>query len=428
MRKIKGLRWYMLALMALGTLVNYVDRNTLSVLAPILQKDLHFSPKEYSYVVAAFQFCYSFVQPVAGFVTDLIGLRFGYFLFAMVWGTAAALHAMAGNWSVMAAFRGLLGMSEAAAIPAGVKTATVWFPAKERSIAASLFNMGGMIGATITPPLVIWLSLVWGWRFAFLATGCLGWAVALLWLLVYRNPERHTRLSDEEKAYINNGREPAPALGEAQPKPSVTAIISKPRFWGIAAARFLTEPAWQTFSFWIPLYMVSSRHMDIKQFALFAWLPFLAADLGALAGGFLSPFFMRHIRLSLINSRIATVGVGAVCMIGPGLIGMANSPIIAILLFSVGGFAHQTLSGGLFALTSDTFEKKEVGTATGFCGMAGALGGMGFSLIIGQLATAIGYEPLFVCLSVFDITAFLLVCLVLGERKGAALKLGAAGD
>jgi Major Facilitator Superfamily len=162
--------------------------------------------------------------------------------------------------------------------------------------------------------------------------------VAFLWFLLYRNPEHHHRLSDEERAYIV-GDEPVEQL----PNPSMKAVLVKGQFWGIATARFLTEPAWQTFSYWIPLYMVTARGMDIKQFALFAWLPFLGADLGCILGGYLSPFFANRFRMSLVNSRIA--GIGAFCMIGPGLIGLVSSPITAILLFSVGGFAHPMLSG-----------------------------------------------------------------------------------
>jgi len=168
--------------------------------------------------------------------------------------------------------------------------------------------------------------------------------------------------------------------------------------------------------------------MDIKQFALFAWLPFLGADLGGILGGYLSPFFSRTFKMSLVNSRIAGIGVGALCMIGPGLIGLVSSPYTAIFLFSVGGFAHQMLSGLLYALVTDTFEKQDVATATGFGGMAGYLGGMTFSLMIGQLAQTIGYEPLFVCLSVFDIAAFVIVLLVLGERGRRVAAPGSVVD
>ncbi len=412
MNKVRGLRWYILVLVMLGTVVNYIDRNTLGVLAPILKEKLSFTTEQYSYIVAAFQVSYSLMQPIAGYITDFIGLRTGYFLFALLWGTACALHAIAGNWQAMAFFRAMLGVGEAAAIPSGVKTSTLWFPPKERSVATGWFNTGSSVGAMIAPPLVIWLALTWSWQIAFMITGLMAVGVAFLWFLLYRNPEHHHRLSDEERAYIV-GDEPVEQL----PNPSMKAVLVKGKFWGIATARFLTEPAWQTFSYWIPLYMVTARGMDIKQFALFAWLPFLGADLGCILGGYLSPFFANRFRMSLVNSRIAGIGIGALCMIGPGLIGLVSSPIAAIFLFSLGAFAHQMLSSLLYALVTDVFEKQDVATATGFGGMAGYLGGTLFSLLIGALANTIGYEPLFVCLSIFDIIAFIVIWMVIGERR-----------
>ena len=412
MRTIRNLRWYILVLVGLGTLVNYIDRNTLGVLAPVLRQELNFTTEQYSFIVASFQICYSLMQPVAGYLIDFIGLRSGYFLFALLWGTAAVLHAFAGSWQSMAMFRGMLGLAEAAAIPGAVKTVSIWFPPKERSIAAGWFNTGSSVGAMITPPLVVWLSVTWGWQEAFVVTGGMAVLVAVIWLVFFRTPEQHPYLSAAEREYITPG-------GETKlPKPSVGKILGRKQFWGIAAARFLTEPAWQTFSFWIPLYMVSTRGMDIKQFALFAWLPFLGADLGCIVGGYLAPFFHRR-GLTLTNSRIAGIAVGAVCMIGPGLIGMVSSPIMAILLFSLGGFAHQMLSSLLYAVTADTFDKQEVATATGLAGMAGYFGGTLFTLVVGQLATTIGYEPLFACLSIFDLVAVLIVWFVLGDRGRA---------
>lgn len=412
MSKVKGLRWYVLALVSLGTVLNYVDRNTLGVLAPILREQLNFTAEHYSFVVAAFQLSYSFMQPLAGYIIDLIGLRFGFFLFAAIWGTACALHALAGSWQVMAVFRSMLGIGEAAGIPSCVKTATQWFPPKERSIATGWFNTGTSIGAMIAPPIVVGLSLTWGWQVAFLATGTSAVIFACFWVVLYRNPEDHRLLSEAEHNYIV-GDDPV----FQPPKPSVKAVLAKRQFWGIAVARFFTEPAWQTFSYWIPLYVVSSRGMDIRQFALFAWLPFLAADIGCIFGGYLSPFCSKRFGLSLINSRIAGIGIGGLSMIAPAFVGMAASPIIVIFLFSLGAFAHQTISTLLYALVTDTFEKQDVATATGCAGMAGYLGGTLFSLSIGQFATTIGYEPLFVCLSIFDIVAFCFVAALLGQRR-----------
>src|SRR3954469_14454355 len=202
MNKVRGLRWYILALVMLGTVVNYIDRNTLGVLAPVLTKELNFTTQQYSYIVAAFQISYSLMQPIAGFITDIIGLRLGYFLFALTWGTACALHAFAGSWQSMAGFRALLGIGEAAAIPSGVKMSTNWFPPQERSIATGWFNTGSSVGAMIAPPLVVWLSFPWVCQVPFMVTGSMAVGVAVLGGLLYRDPERHPRLSDEERAYI----------------------------------------------------------------------------------------------------------------------------------------------------------------------------------------------------------------------------------
>src|SRR3954466_14842125 len=305
MKKVHGLRWYILALVALGTIINYIDRNTLGILAPQLKEQLHFSTEQYSYVVSAFHLSYSLMQPIAGFITDLIGLKLGYALAAFLWGTAAALHAFSGSWQSMAFFRGLLGVSEAAAIPSGVKTSTLWFPAKERSVATGWFNTGSSVGAMIAPPLVVWLSLTWGWQVAFMVTGGMAVGVAFLWVLLYRNPEHHLRLSEEERSYIVGDQS-----GAQLPAPSVRDVLGTRKFWGIATARFLTEPAWQTFSYWIPLYTDTARGMDIKQFALFASLPFLAADLGCILSGYLSPFFANRFKMSLAAPRIAGPAFG----------------------------------------------------------------------------------------------------------------------
>jgi MFS transporter, ACS family, hexuronate transporter len=407
-----AIRWKMLALMLAGTVVIYVDRNVLGVLAPILQKELKFTTQEYSYVVSSFQIVYSFAQPVAGYLTDLIGPRLGYTVAALVWGVAAALHAFSAGWVSMAGFRALLGLSEAAAIPTGTKMSTIWFPSEERSIATGWFNSGSSIGAMITPPLVIWLSAAFGWRSAFALTGSLGILISIVWFLFYRDPDKHPNLSAEERDYIEAGRAPA-----FQTKPSFSAVLARPKFYSIALARFLTEPAWQTFAFWIPLYMVSVRGMNIKEFALFAWLPFLFSDLGCLFGGYLAPILNNRFRLQMVNARLTVISLGAFLMIGPALIHFAVNPIVAILCFSIGGFAHQMLSSMMYALMGDIVETADVATATGFAGMFGYLGGAIFTLIVGALATTIGYEPLFTMLFFFDVTAAAVLWIAIGARR-----------
>ncbi len=368
------------------------------MLAPQLKTGLHMTTQQYSYVVGAFQAAYTVMQPIAGFVVDRIGLRTGFALFGVAWSIANMLHALAAGWIGLALFRGLLGMSESAAVPAGIKAIAEWFPARERSVAVGWFNAGTSLGALLAPPIVVAVTLWADWRVAFVVTGALGLVWAAAWYAFYRSPEAHPAITPGERAMIAAGR-PAPQARRAKAR----EILGTKKFWAIAVPRFLAEPAWQTFSFWIPLYLATERGMDLKQIALFAWLPFLAADLGGVLGGYLSPFLVRRLRLPLIASRITGISLAAVLMIAPGCIGLAASPYAAIALFCVGGFAHQMISVLINTLSADVFSPEEVGTANGFVGQAGWVGGLLFSLLIGQLADTIGYGPLFGALAFFDL-------------------------
>jgi MFS transporter, ACS family, hexuronate transporter len=409
-----GLRWWIIALVCLGTIVNYLSRNALGVLAPQLKTMLHMSTQQYSYVVGAFQVGYTIMQPVCGVIIDLIGLRIGFAIFACLWSLVGCLHGFAGGWVSLAALRGLMGLSEAVAIPAGMKVVAEWFPNKEKSIAVGYFNAGTSLGSLLAPPLVIFLSLRYGWQTAFAVTGALGFVWAAMWYLFYRSPADHPGISQKERDEIIGGQTSIVGPG----KHGIKQVLRTRRFWAIAQARFFAEPAWQTFSFWIPLYLVTERHMDLKEIALFAWLPFLAADMGGLFGGYLSPFLMKHLRVPLIWSRIAGVALGAFMMIGPACIGWVASPYQAIALFCVGGFAHQMISALVNTLSADVFEPGEVGTASGFAGMAAWIGGLGFSLLVGALADTIGYKPLFAALGAFDLIGVtLLVILMRGYAR-----------
>ncbi|WP_460081385.1 MFS transporter [Pseudomonas sp. H3_H05] len=414
--KIKGIRWWMVGLVTAGLMVNYLARNTLSVAAPTLMSEMNISTEQYSHIVVAWQICYALMQPVAGYIIDAIGTKMGFAIFAFAWSIACAAAAMASGWQGLAFFRGLLGLTEAAGLPAAVKTSTEWFPAKERSVAIGWFNIGSSIGAVLAPPLVVWAILNSGWELAFLIVGGLGVAWTFLWLIFYKHPRDQKLLGDTERDYILSGQEahfqdPTPKKG------SWKRIIASRNFYAIASARILSEPAWQTFNAWIPLYLMTERHMNIKEIAMFAWLPFLAADLGCVLGGYLSPFFHKYCKVSLFTSRKMVLLFGASCMIGPACIGLVASPYTAIALLCIGGFAHQTLSGALYAITSDSFGKNEVATATGMGGMFGYLGAAAFTLLFGVMVTQIGYSPLFVLLAIFDVIAAFIVWTVARELK-----------
>lgn len=409
--KIKGIRWWMVSLVAAGLIINYLARNTLSVAAPTLMKDLNITTEQYSHVVVAWQLCYAFMQPVAGYVLDTVGTKLGFAAFALAWSLACAAAAWSTGWRSLAFFRGVLGIAEAAGIPAGVKATSEWFPAKERSVAIGWFNIGSSVGALLAPPLVVWALLHGQWQWAFLIVGVAGIVWSALWMLLYRHPQKQKLLSDAEREYILSGQEAKHSeLGSV--KRSWTAMLGSRDFWAIGIPRILSEPAWQTFNAWIPLYMMTERHMNLKEVALYAWMPFLAADIGCVLGGYLSPLFHKYAKVSLFTSRKLVFVVGALCMIGPACVRLVASPYAAVALLCVGGFAHQTLSGALYAITSDMFGKNEVATATGMGGMAGYLGAAAFTALFGVLVTQIGYSPLFVVLAVFDIIAAGVVCLL----------------
>jgi MFS transporter, ACS family, hexuronate transporter len=406
---MKGkLRWWIIGLVTLGTILNYLARSTLSVAAPTLKEEFSMSTQDYSWVVLAFQLAYTIMQTVAGSILDALGTRLGFFLFAIGWAFANMAHAFAtGTWS-LAFFRGLLGATEAAAIPAGAKTVSEWFPPKEKPLATSLFQMGTSVGNMIAPPLVAFCILYYGWESAFVVTGALSLVWAFLWYWGYRTPAEHSSLTDAERAHIEQGR-----ADDVCDKPATRTEVLKSRsFWAIAIPRFLAEPAWQTFNFFIPLYLVAVWKLELKDIALWAWLPFLAADFGSLAAGLLPNWLMKR-GASLITSRKITMTMGALCMIGPACIGLAGSPGLAIALFCIGGFAHQMLNGALLTLCTDVFDTKTVATASGMAGTIAWTGGMLFTFLIGQSADSYGYDPLFVALAALDLVGAVVLWVML---------------
>ncbi|AAM87149.1 MFS transporter [Yersinia pestis] len=415
MRKIKGLRWYMIALVTVGTILGYLTRNAIAVAAPTLQEQLHITTQQYSYIIAAYSAAYTLMQPVAGYVLDVMGTKVGYAMFAVMWAIFCMSTALASSWGGLAIARGAVGMAEAAMIPAGLKASSEWFPAKERSIAVGYFNVGSSIGGMIAPPLVVWAIVMHSWQMAFIITGVLSLIWAIAWLILYKHPKDQKRLSDEEREYILSGQEAQHSTANAK-KMSAMQIIRNRQFWGIAIPRFLAEPAWGTFNAWIPLFMFKAYGFNLKEIAMFAWMPMLFADVGCILGGYLPPLFQKYFKVNLIVSRKLVVTMGGVLMIGPGTIGLFTSPYAAIALLCIGGFAHQALSGALITLSSDVFGRNEVATANGLTGMAAWTASTLFALVVGALADTMGFSPLFAALAVFDLLAVVVIWTVLQDR------------
>ena len=413
MPKIKGLRWWMIGLIMCGSIINYLTRSSLAVAAPTLKTELGITTQQYSWIVGTFQGAIM-LQPFCGYVLDVIGLKRGYALFAIAWSLISMAHATAHNWQVLAVLRGLLGFSEGSANPAGMKATSEWFPAQERGLAGGVYNIGASFGSMLAPPLVAWAILQYNWQMAFVITGAIGLVWAAVWLLLYNSPEKHAALSPEEAKYIAAGQEKH--LQHDGTRPSVWTLLRRRNFWGIALPRFLADPTWGTLTFWLPLYLNTERHMDIKQIALFAWLPFLAADFGCIFGGMFSLWLQRYWRISLINARRAAFTLGAFTILSVGFVGFVESPYTAIALLSLAGFAHQTLSVTVITMSSDLFKKSEVATVAGMAGTFGNAGLLIFSLLIGALVVKIGYTPFFICLGLLDLVGAAVLWTVVTER------------
>lgn len=401
----------MIGLVMLGAVINYLTRSTLAVAAPTLLTDLNITTKEYSYITAAFQGAIM-LQPLCGYILDVIGLKFGFAMFAAAWSVICMAHGMATNWQSLAFLRGMLGLAEGSANPAGMKAVSEWFPAKERGMAGGIFNIGASFGSMLAPPLVVWAILHYNWQSAFVITGALGLIWVAAWLLLYDAPARHKRLAKEEAEYIAQGQEQH--LQGDGTRPSILSILKMRNFWGIALPRFLADPAWGTLAFWVPLYLTTVRHFDLKQIAMFAWLPFLAADLGCLFGPAVVLWLQKR-GIRLINARRGAFTLGACMMMGVAFVGFVESPYAAIALLSLCGFAHQTLSVTVITMSSDLFRRNEVATVAGMCGTFGNFGLLLFSLLIGGLMASVGYTPFFVSLAVLDLIAAVLLWTLVRE-------------
>jgi ACS family hexuronate transporter-like MFS transporter len=398
---VKGLRWWIAMLLMGVTLVNYLDRTCLSVAGPTLKTQLRMNEVDFSNVLLAFQLTYLVMQPLMGRIIDFLDLRAGLALSILWWSIAQTLTAFAGSWRALAVFRALLGIGESGNFPSGAKAVSQWFRPRERTVATGIFNMGAGLGQAIATPLVVYWILRYSWQAAFVATGAIGILWLALWLLVYRSPDDHRWLSPAELAEIRSDNA-GPLPDQRTPKGVWRVVLGQKNFWALAVARFFSEPAWSFFTYWIPLYLATERHMRLKEIGSFAWLPFVAGDIGCLFGGLLSPAFIQ-LGVSVLTARKMAASTCALLMVFAISIGRAPSAGWAIGFFCVAAFAHQALASTLLTLPADLFPERTVATANGLSGMAGYLGALLFTKVIGVVAMRIGYAPLFVAISFFDL-------------------------
>lgn len=403
-QRTRSLRWWIIAIVMLGTILNYLVRQTLgvAVATDAFATDVPMTKEQYSWVTGVFQ-AFIMLQPVVGYILDRIGLRTGMALFAGAWAVLIAAHGLVTSWVGLAALRAPLGFAEGTSHTLGLKVVSEWFPAKERGLAGGIYNLGASAGIALAGPLVAWSIVWWNWRAAFYVAGVLALLWVLLWLRWYRAPEVHPDLSPEELTAIRAGQE---AHLQAVPgeKPRILSLLGRRNFWGIAIPRFLADPTWATLTFWLPLYLHDARGLDLKNLAIAVIVPFVAADLGCLFGPAVVLFLERR-GIALIDARRWTFTLGALLMTSMIFVGSVTSPVAAVALLSVAGFAHQTLSVTCITMSSDLFRKHEMGTVAGMAGTMANLGVMIFTLLIGALVAKAGFEPFFVALSVLDLIA-----------------------
>jgi ACS family hexuronate transporter-like MFS transporter len=419
MKGMSHLRWAMLALLFFATTINYLDRIVLSVLIPVIEKELSLSKVEYGYLTGAFQVAYTAGFLFMGKFIDRFGTRIGYAVALVWWSLAAIAHAAARSALGLGFWRAMLGLGEAGNFPAAIKAVAEWFPKKDRAFATGIFNAGTNVASMIGPPLFVWMNAHVGWRGCFLITGGLGFVWLALWLWQYRPPEAHPRVSPRELQYIRSDPEEV-----RQPQLGWLAALRIRQTWGFAAAKFLTDPVWWFYLYWLPPYLYDVRKFKLTEIGWALPVVYLMADVGSVAGGWISGFLMRR-GWSHARARKTAMGICAAAMPVAAMAVLAPNPILAVALVSLATAAHQGWSANLFTTTSDVFPKNAVASVTGIGGCAGGLGGVLFSALIpGFVITYFGYTPVFLVLGLFHLTALL----VLHKLMGAMQPLGTSGS
>ena len=383
-QKIGNYRWIVCALIFFATTVNYIDRQVIGILKPLLESDLSIGEKEYSYIVMAFQLFYALGLVLAGRLIDKIGTKIGYGIAVTFWSLAAMGHALAKGALGFGFWRGMLGLSEGANFPAAIKTVAEWFPKKERALATGIFNSGTNVGAIVAPVAVPAIVLVWGWQAAFIITGALGFIWIIFWFIFYEIPEKQRRVKASEIAYINSDVEE-----KEDPKASVPwlKLLKYRQTWIFFIGKGLTDPIWWFYLFWIPgwLAQVRGTGLDLKSFGLPLIFIYSMTTVGSIFGGWLSSFMIRK-GMSPFKARKIAMLVFAI-LVTP--IVFAQSPGIstwgAVVLIALAASSHQAWSANIFTTVSDAFPKRAVSSVTGIGGMAGALGGLGISYLAGAV-------------------------------------------
>ncbi len=393
--KIPRMQWVVAALLFLATMINYADRLALAVVSVDLRREFAMDERDYSHVVTLFMIAYAIMYAGSGYIVDRLGTRRGFAVFIFTWSLAQMMHALAvGKWS-LGACRFALGLAEPGNWPAAAKAVAEWFPASKRALGVGIFNAGSSMGSALAPPVVAWLTLSYGWRTSFLFTGSLGLVWLALWLLLYSPPHTNRWLRREEYDELKDHvRPPVETQAVARGSLDWKKIISMRACYSLIMARFFTDPVIYFIIFWLPEYLRKERGFDLAMVGKYAWVPFIFGDIGYVAGGWLSGRLMQA-GWSLPKARKRVMLLGAMFMPAAIVAPMVPTAQLAIVATCFMAMGHALWVANLQALPTDLFKASEVGTASGFTGMGGAIGGVIATLGTGYLVSNFSYAPVF---------------------------------
>jgi MFS transporter, ACS family, hexuronate transporter len=416
-REIKHLRWLIVTLLFLAIFLTYLDRQALSVAAPTICKQLHFSEMDYSRIIMAFLVAYMIMQAFAGWLIDRVGVRIGFISAMVLWAFSMIGHAFAQGVRSFAIFRFLLGIAEAGNFPAGIRSISEWFPASERSGATGIFSGGSGLGAIAAPFLVAWLIPHYGWQSAFLVVGGLGLLWLIPWFWFYYEPAKHPRLGKDELLHIREGQEsPITNNSSSGAKARWIEILKRRDFWGIFLGRFLTDPVWWFYVFWLPKYLSTARGFDLKHVAMFAWLPFLGSGICSALGGFIPTFFIKR-GMSVLAARKLAMCISASVMPVALLAAWTPNPYLAVVFITIATSGHPSWAASLLTLPADLFPKHQVASTYGLTGAGGTLGGILMSWLAGSVLEKYGYTPILVLMGSLHVIAALTVLIMVRPKE-----------
>ena len=410
----KGLRWVIVGLVALATIINYIDRGALGVLWPEISADLGLTKTDYAIIINVFTFAYAFGQTIFGKIFDWIGTRLGFVLAISVWSLATMLHAVANSMATFSIFRGILGVAEAGNWPGATKANAEWFPINERALAQGIFNSGAAIGGIISAPLVgLMFVLFNSWQITFIAIGAIGFLWLVPWLIIYKSgPEDHPWLSADERQYILDGQRNAETNEVADYAPGTAEILTRKESWGVILASFFLDPIWWLFVGWLPLYLNETFGFGVAEIAVYAWIPYVGAMFGAWFGGLLARNRI-NAGWTVNRTRKSVITLGGVIMLASLLATtQAATPLLAVMLMAVILFGFQTAVGNIQTLPSDFYSGQSVGTLAGYAGTAAKLAVVLLNFLIPVL-TVNSYAPAFVVgagLAIFTVLSVLILC------------------